>query len=423
MSNGIYQWERLPRRKSAAPHQLRKAADLADNRCVTPMQRKTSHDGLPDRLKSGIESLSGMSMDHVRVHYNSPKPATLNAHAYAQGSEIHLASGQEKHLPHEAWHVVQQAQGRVQPTMQLRDSVPVNDNAGLEREADVMGAKALGSVAQRQVVASSQTTTDVVQRKITMVDGTVFNGAADVGKVMARIKLDGGVWEDQLGSTLPKMLKNGDYGPYASGRELLAAIKSLRGSGERAAAIGEARERQVAAAASGSVADSGKYGQDKVVHLHGSNRHVKLDIESPTVYGIVGGPAKAGNLVKFRGICGDLDVIAKQDGKTPKVYCTHDTPESVAETAKDVVGAGNVINLDTHQPWDFHKDKKTAATSLLGGAALGGLGYLGLGSATAYSAGLVGTALVGGVAVVGGLGLLGGYLLGKYLFGEKPKRA
>ncbi|SFU85878.1 eCIS core domain-containing protein [Pseudoduganella namucuonensis] len=69
--------------------------------------------GLPDKLKSGIESLSGFSMDHVRVHYNSPQPARLNAHAYTQGSVIHLAPGCEHHLAHEAWHVVQQAQGRV----------------------------------------------------------------------------------------------------------------------------------------------------------------------------------------------------------------------------------------------------------------------------------------------------------------------
>ena len=100
--------------------------------------------GLPDNLKSGIENLSGYSMSDVKVHYNSSKPAQLNAHAYAQGTDIHVASGQEQHLPHEAWHVVQQKQGRVQATTQLKsDGVPVNDDPGLEQEADVMGAKAL----------------------------------------------------------------------------------------------------------------------------------------------------------------------------------------------------------------------------------------------------------------------------------------
>lgn len=109
-----------------------------------PAQReqKPNDTGLPDNLKSGIESLSGYGMDDVKVHYNSDKPAQLNAHAYAQGTDIHVAPGQEQHLPHEAWHVVQQKQGRVQPTLQMKAGVPVNDDAGLENEADVMGAKA-----------------------------------------------------------------------------------------------------------------------------------------------------------------------------------------------------------------------------------------------------------------------------------------
>ncbi|MBI3714719.1 MAG: DUF4157 domain-containing protein, partial [Betaproteobacteria bacterium] len=104
---------------------------------------KPNSTGLPDDLKSGIESLSGISMDNVKVHYNSPQPAQLNALAYAQGSDIHVAPGQEKHLPHEAWHVVQQAQERVRPTVQMNDGIPVNDDRSLEREADVMGETAL----------------------------------------------------------------------------------------------------------------------------------------------------------------------------------------------------------------------------------------------------------------------------------------
>jgi len=114
-----------------------------------PAQRKPNNTGLPDNLKSGIENLSGYSMDDVKVHYNSSQPETLQAHAYAQGTDIHVAPGQEKHLAHEAWHVVQQKQGRVKPTMQMKGTVPVNDDAGLEKEADVMGAKALQKYEQK----------------------------------------------------------------------------------------------------------------------------------------------------------------------------------------------------------------------------------------------------------------------------------
>jgi hypothetical protein len=106
---------------------------------------KPNQTGLPDNLKQGMEGLSGISLEDVRVHRNSSRPALLQAHAYAQGSDIHLAPGQDHHLPHEAWHVVQQKQGRVRPTVQLKAGISVNDDQQLEREADVMGAKALGS--------------------------------------------------------------------------------------------------------------------------------------------------------------------------------------------------------------------------------------------------------------------------------------
>jgi hypothetical protein len=114
--------------------------DAAQRREATP---KPNNTGLPGNLKAGIESLSGLSMNHVKVHYNSSMPAQINALAYAQGGDIHLAPGQERHLPHEAWHVVQQAQGRVKPTMQMAGGVAVNDDRGLEREADAMGASAM----------------------------------------------------------------------------------------------------------------------------------------------------------------------------------------------------------------------------------------------------------------------------------------
>lgn len=108
----------------------------------TPLQRKENKTGLPDNLKVGIENLSGYSMDDVKVHYNSEKPAQLQAHAYTQGTDIHLGPGEERHLPHEAWHVVQQKEGRVKPTMQMKDKVNINNVDGLEKEADIMGGRA-----------------------------------------------------------------------------------------------------------------------------------------------------------------------------------------------------------------------------------------------------------------------------------------
>ena len=125
-----------------------KNGTMIDNRPTAVfMQRKkqlvqkNNRTGLPDNLKAGIENLSGYSMDDVRVHYGSSKPAAVQAYAYTQGTDIYVAPGQERHLPHEAWHVAQQMAGRVAPTTEI-NGMPVNDNAALEHEADVMGAKA-----------------------------------------------------------------------------------------------------------------------------------------------------------------------------------------------------------------------------------------------------------------------------------------
>jgi hypothetical protein len=140
-----------------------------------PIQKIENNTGLPDNLKTGMENLSGTSLDDVKVHRNSDKPAQLQAHAFAQGSDIHLGAGQEKHLPHEAWHVVQQKEGRVKPTMQLMEqngtpagkdnAVNINDDAGLEQEADLMGMKALDMPLEQESVFldSSNNISDTTQ--------------------------------------------------------------------------------------------------------------------------------------------------------------------------------------------------------------------------------------------------------------------
>ena len=128
--------------KSSQSKSLQRKADIANNAAQRAEAPRPNNTGMPDNLKSGIESLSGFSMDDVRVHYNSSKPATVQALAYTQGTDIHVAPGQEKHLPHEAWHVAQQMAGRVSPTT-IINGMPVNDNTALEHEADVMGEKAV----------------------------------------------------------------------------------------------------------------------------------------------------------------------------------------------------------------------------------------------------------------------------------------
>jgi len=97
---------------------------------------------LPLALRSGLEQLSGVDLSEVQVHHDSHAPASLGAAAFTYGKAIHLGPGEQRYLPHEGWHAVQQAQGRVAPSFQL-GGVAINNANTLEREADTMGALAL----------------------------------------------------------------------------------------------------------------------------------------------------------------------------------------------------------------------------------------------------------------------------------------
>ncbi len=126
--------------------------------------QKENKTGLPDNLKAGIENLSGFSMDDVKVHYKSSKPAHLQALAYTQGTNIYMGLGQERYLPHEAWHVVQQKQGRVQPTLQLQTNA-INNDPLLEQEADEMGIRATALISAPVKLSEDEVFSQKIQRK------------------------------------------------------------------------------------------------------------------------------------------------------------------------------------------------------------------------------------------------------------------
>ena len=142
-SNQVSQLKSLQAAANASP-QVRETAQLQAVTKPKPniSSQNTDKNGLPEELKIGIENLSGMDMSGVKVHYNSSKPASLGALAYAQGLNIYVGAGQEHHLPHEAWHVVQQKQGRVKANAKVAGEA-INNDRSLEKEADQMGAKAL----------------------------------------------------------------------------------------------------------------------------------------------------------------------------------------------------------------------------------------------------------------------------------------
>ena len=203
---------------------------------TAPIQRQTQHTAsphhqtraqfgnLPSGLKSGIENLSGYDMSDVRVHYNSAKPRAVGALAYAQGNQIHLGAGQEKHLPHEAWHVVQQKQGRVQPTKQYKKH-SLNDDKGLEKEADFMGAKsqALGSThtAGKRKTAR-RLDSGIIQRRMGIeaelsIPVTLRDPAAVTADDRIRDFLSGGVhYDTPLSGMVNNYRKSADHGPVGT---------------------------------------------------------------------------------------------------------------------------------------------------------------------------------------------------------------
>lgn len=105
--------------------------------------------GIPDDVKQRMEDSFGTDFSSVRVHPESSKAPEVGALAYTQGSDIHFAPGQFKPetstgrqlLGHELTHVIQQAEGRVQPTTEI-GGMAINDDISLENEADLLGAKA-----------------------------------------------------------------------------------------------------------------------------------------------------------------------------------------------------------------------------------------------------------------------------------------
>lgn len=102
-----------------------------------PTENRT---GIPTQLKERLEQHTGLSLNDVRVHYHSDMPKRLDALAYTQGNQVYIGAGQERHLPHELGHVVQQKLGKVQPNAKHESGVLMNTDAGLEREADEIGA-------------------------------------------------------------------------------------------------------------------------------------------------------------------------------------------------------------------------------------------------------------------------------------------
>lgn len=116
-----------------------------------PIQRASSA-SLGGDVMTKMENTIGHDFSGVNIHTESQQATDVGALAYTQGKDVHFAPGQFKPetkegqelIGHEFTHVKQQDEGRVKPTTEVA-GMPVNDDKGLEAEADSLGSKAANS--------------------------------------------------------------------------------------------------------------------------------------------------------------------------------------------------------------------------------------------------------------------------------------
>lgn len=116
------------------------AADLPATSAGSPLE---------PQVRTQMEHAFQTDFSRVTVHADSPRASALGALAYTEGNAVHMAPGQyapgsrtgRELLGHELTHVVQQREGRVSATGQAK-GVAVNDDPGLESEADELGRRA-----------------------------------------------------------------------------------------------------------------------------------------------------------------------------------------------------------------------------------------------------------------------------------------
>lgn len=111
--------------------------------------RHENRTGIPMELKERMEQSTGVSLDYVRVNYNSSRPARLGALAYTMGNQVEIGPGQERHLPHELGHVIQQKLGIVRANARYPNGIPLNTDVRLERQADEIGSGKRITIIQR----------------------------------------------------------------------------------------------------------------------------------------------------------------------------------------------------------------------------------------------------------------------------------
>jgi hypothetical protein len=136
-------------RKGKSVFYLGKSVTPPDSHPVQQKSDSKTEVQVPTKVQRKMEGAFGSSFSNVKVYKDSAQAKTIGAQAFTQGNEVHFAQGKfdpnsskgQELLGHELTHVEQQRAGRVSPTTQAK-GIAINNDPSLEREADVMGAKA-----------------------------------------------------------------------------------------------------------------------------------------------------------------------------------------------------------------------------------------------------------------------------------------
>ncbi len=144
---------------------------------------------LPPAIRAQMEGAFRTDFSEVRLHQGQAAPA-LGARALTQGRDIHLGPGEfdpgsrssRELLGHELAHVVQQREGRVAAPAQAK-GVAVNEDPGLEAEADVAGQRAADG---RAVVEQGDRSPGAGQQPPTVVQAKKMS-ASSVLKALRKI--------------------------------------------------------------------------------------------------------------------------------------------------------------------------------------------------------------------------------------------
>lgn len=171
----------------------------------------SSGNSLPEDVQAKMENSFGTSFADVNIHQNDNSATDMGALAYTQGNDVHFAPGQynpgsqagQELIGHELTHVVQQRQGNVKSTMK-QGGVNINDDSGLEHDADVAGKQAAKGVVQNKNANTNNNISngnDVAQRVIDLSiqfdtyglgglkDGTVSHGQTNVNQNLKDMQL------------------------------------------------------------------------------------------------------------------------------------------------------------------------------------------------------------------------------------------